>query len=349
MLQKIKKKSKKEKGRSNPSLFSTMEIGSIHLQGQVILGPMAGITNAAYRSFCKEFGCALTYTEMVSDCGLIYQNEETYKYLRIEENDHPVALQLFGGKKTTLLQALEIVKKKKVPCDIIDINMGCPVPKVTKTGAGSSWLRRTSEMKEMMTEFVENSPVPVTVKIRLGWDASQINFKENVKALEEAGVKMICIHARTRAQLYQGKANYELLRGLREQMQIPLVISGDIFSLEDAIQALEMTHADGVMVARGALGNPQLIRQIDHYLKTGEKLPNTPLQEQMQYLLDFADRLIALKGEEVAIRELRGIGPHFLKGYPNLRKYKIRMTSELKTRQDLKEIVEEIERNLPNL
>ncbi len=320
-----------------------LKFGNITTDSIVLLAPMAGITNIAYREFCVPFGVGVSYTEMVSDCGLIYQNKETYKYLEISENEHPVGVQLFGASKETLLKALDIIKKEGIKCDFIDVNLGCPVPKVTRTGAGSAWLSRVDELHEMMKSLVLASDVPITAKIRVGWDENSINVNKVVEALESAGVAMIAIHPRTRSQLYMGKANYDLIKDLGARMRVPLVISGDIFTLEDAIEKMQISKAKGIMVARGALGNPYLITQINHYYKTGEKLPNPNLVDQVKMLLSYANKLISLKGEVIAIKELRGIAPHFFKGYQNTKKIRSSLATEMKSFADLVSILECIE------
>ncbi len=308
----------------------------------MVLGPMAGITTLAYRDFMKDFGVAVSYTEMVSDCGLIYKNEMTYTYLAMSEKDHPVGLQLFGGKKETLLKAVQLVQDLGCAYDFLDINFGCPMPKVTRTGAGSSWLKRVDELREAVKAVVEISKKPVSAKIRIGWDSSSINFMEVIHALEDAGVAMICVHARTTSQIYSGVARYDLIGDLRGKMKVPLVISGDIFTLDDAIKAIEITKADAVMVARGSLGHPKLVSQIDTYFKTGERLPDATLHEQLSYLTTFGESLVKLKGEKSAIRELRGIGVHFLTGFPGMRKFKAEMSGTMESLEDLYRIVREI-------
>lgn len=322
-----------------------MKVGNIELSGVVFLAPMAGVTNLAYREFMKPFGVALTYSEMISDCGLIYGNKETYKYLDTSAYERPVALQIFGGTKETLLKALEIIESQKDDYDFIDVNLGCPVPKVTKTGAGSAWLKREDELFDMMSSLVKASKKPVTAKIRIGWDEQSINVERIATILQDAGVSLIAIHPRTRNQLYSGVANYERIKDIKKILHIPLVISGDIFTLESAIEAQKLTNADGIMVARGAMGNPYLITQIDRYFKTGEILPRISLNQQLEYLKEYANKLIDLKGEDVAIRELRGIAPHFLKGYPNLKKYRVKLTTEMISLNDLLNIIDDIKVN----
>ena len=197
----------------------------------------------------------------------------------------------------------------------------------------------------MMSSLVKTSKKPVTAKIRIGWDEQSINVERIVTILQDAGVSLIAIHPRTRNQLYSGVANYERIKDIKKLLHIPLVISGDIFTLESAIEAQKLTNADGIMVARGAMGNPYLITQIDRYFKTGEILPRISLNQQLEYLKEYANKLIDLKGEDVAIRELRGIAPHFLKGYPNLKKYRVKLTTEMTSLNDLLNIIDDIKVN----
>lgn len=318
------------------------KIGNVEISGKVILAPMAGVTSLAYRNFMKPFGVALTVTEMVSDCGLIYENKKTLDYIKTSELEKPVSIQLFGNDAETIIKAMEIVEKENPNFEIFDINLGCPVPKVTKAGSGSALLKNPAKLKEMFTKICKATTKPVTAKIRLGWSDNSINFLENIQSLEEAGVKAIGIHARTTAQLYSGKPRYELLKNLRKKMSIPLFVSGDIYSLDDAINALEITGADAVMVARGGVGNPQLVKQIDQYYKTGEKFPNSSLEENIEYLKQFTDLLIEEKGEYRAMSLLRGIAPKFLDGFPGMKPYKNMLAQSLTTRESLYRILEEV-------
>ena len=318
------------------------KIGNVEIKGKVVLAPMAGVTSLAYRNFMKPFGVDLVVTEMVSDCGLIYENAKTLDYIKTSEQERPVAIQLFGNDAETIIKAIEIVEKANPNYDIIDINLGCPVPKVTKAGSGSALLKNPAKLKEMFTKICAFSPKPVTAKIRLGWSETTINFEENIKALEEAGVKAIAIHARTTNQLYSGKARYELLANLKDKMSTPLIVSGDIYTLDDAINALNITKADAVMVARGGVGNPTLVKQIHHYFETGEKLPNASLEENINYLRKFTDLLIEEKGEYKAMKILRGIAPKFLDGYPNMKQFKNMIGQTITTKASLERILSEI-------
>ena len=318
------------------------KIGNVEINGKVVLAPMAGVTSLGYRNFMKPFGVALTVTEMVSDCGLIYDNQKTIDYLKSTEQERPIAIQLFGSSAETICKAMDVVLKHNPNIDIFDINLGCPAPKVTKTGAGSSLLRDPEKLEKMFKEICKHSPIPVTAKIRLGWNEDEINFKENVKALENAGVAAIGIHARTTRQGYAGKPRWELLKDFRDEMSVPLIVSGDIYTLKDAIKALECTKADAVMVARGGVGNPILVKQIDSYFKDGTIIESSSLEESVQYIRDLADMLIEEKGEYTAMMVLRGIAPKFLNSHPDMKKAKNKLASALTTRESLERILNEI-------
>lgn len=311
------------------------KIGDIKIKNHVVLGPMAGITFLSYRRFMKPFGVGLSVTEMVSDCGLIYNNEATLDYIKTSNDDHPVAIQLFGSDEDKICQAIDIVIAHNPNFEFIDINLGCPVNKVTKTGAGSAMLKDTARLETFMRAIVEYSPKPVTAKIRLGWDDNSINVLENVKALERAGVKAIAIHARTAKQMYGGKANYEAIKDLGANMSIPLIISGDIFSLDDAIKAMDITKATAAMVARGAVGNPTLVSQINQYIENKEIIENVSLENNIKYLLKFTDMIIEEKGEYKAMMIMRGLAPRFFNNYPNTKKIKATLTENLTTKASL--------------
>lgn len=318
------------------------KIGEIEIPTRVVLGPMAGITSEAYRIFCKPFGVGLSFTEMVSDCGIMYENEKTKAYLPTVKSDRPIALQLFGSNIKNTRKALEFIQKQGIIYDFLDLNFGCPVPKVTKTGAGSAWLKNPKKLFEYTKEVVKISNKPVTAKIRLGWDDKQINFLEVATLLEEAGVKALTIHARTTKQLYSGKVDWNVVKGLKNILQIPLIISGDIFTLEDAIKALDITNADAVMVARGGVGNPNLIRQINTYLSEGKLIPNASLEDQITYLRQFSELLIQEKGERKAMMILRGLAPRFFNGFPNTKIIKNQLAVTITTYEDLDNILKEI-------
>lgn len=316
-----------------------LKIGEIEINGKVVLAPMAGYTSFAYRRFFSEFGVSVTYTEMISDMGLIYGNKETISYLPMVKEDVPLGLQLFGSEPENIKKATEIVLSKTKYFDFIDVNMGCPVPKVTKTGAGSALLKDPKKCGDIIRAIKSIYDGPVTAKIRLGWDDKSINYLEVIKELEDAGVSMIAIHARTKKDLYSGSPRLELLKDLRNKMNVPLVISGNIYTLDDAINALDITKADGVMIARGGIGNPILAHQINYYFETGERFDNAALEEQVDYCLRLARYMIEEKGEDKAMLIYRSIAPKFFFNLPMVKKIKTRLANELHTYQDLENII----------
>ena len=315
------------------------KIGDIEISGKVLLAPMAGYTSFGYRKFMEKFGVGVTVTEMVSDMGLIYGNKETKDYITFPKTDVPCGVQLFGSDPKNMQIAAKIVAKAVPFLSFIDVNMGCPVPKVTRNGAGSSLLKNPKLAGDIIRAIKEVVDVPVTAKIRLGWDDKNINFMEVISELENAGVAMIGIHARTTKQLYSGEPRYELIRDLRKKMTVPLVVSGNIYTLEDAKKALEITGAEAVMVARGGVGNPTLIRQINQYYLDGTIIPNPTFDEQVEYCLELARDLIEEKGELKAMRVYRSIAPKFFSGIPEVKKLNSRLASELTTYDSLVEII----------
>lgn len=318
------------------------KIADITIKGPVILAPMAGITTRAYRDFMRPFGVDLSYTEMISDSGLIFSNVRTFEYLPSIDEERPLSVQLFGGEVSKLLAAITKIETYTDNYDFLDLNLGCPVPKVTRNNGGSAWLKYPDDLVLMVSEVVKKSKKPVTVKIRIGWDEKQINFKSLLPRLEEAGVKAIAIHLRTTKQLYSGKARYELAENISQLVKIPLIVSGDIYTLEDAIKAIEITGAKAVMLARGQLGNPFLATQISEYFKTGTKLEGPTVVEQLDYLETLAKMLIAEKGERRAILTMRTLAPHFVKNYAFAKKYRIELNSKITTFAELKAIIETI-------
>ena len=318
------------------------KIGHIEIEGKVVLAPMAGVTSSGYREFCHPFGVSVSVSEMVSDMGLIYDNKQTSQYVLFNKQ-FPTGLQLFGNNPETMAEAAKIAQNLNKNIDFFDINMGCPVPKVTNSGAGSALMKNPKLCGEIVKAVKEATGLPVTAKIRLGWDNKNINYLEVIEELEKAGVDAIAIHARTKKELYTGEPHFDLLKNLRDKMSVPLIVSGNIFTLDDAINAIEITKADAVMVARGGMGNPFLIKQIDTYFKTGERLMNSSLKEKISWCLELGDCLIKEKGEILAMRIFRSIAPHFFSGFSNCKKYRTRLVTELIDRDSLVKILHEIE------
>lgn len=316
------------------------KIGNIEIKNKVVLAPMAGITSFGYRKFMSQFGPGFMVTEMVSDMGLIYGNKETKTYLEFDRLNIPTAVQLFGSSAENIAKSALICEKINPNIDYFDINMACPVNKVTKTGAGSYLLKNPKLCGEIIKAVKEATHKPVTAKIRLGVDSKHINFLEVIEELEKAGVDMIAIHPRTTKEMYSGFPHWDLLKDLRKKMIVPLVVSGNIYTVEDAVKAIEVTGADAVMVARGGVGNPRLITNINNYFEGKDvKLPT--LKEQIDYCLELARDLIDEKGEQTAMRVYRGIATKFLDGFPNSKPYKCRLSQELNTYDDLKRILDE--------
>ncbi|MCR5185206.1 MAG: tRNA-dihydrouridine synthase family protein [Bacilli bacterium] len=322
-------------------------IDHLIIDGVVVLAPMAGVTSSGYRQFMKPFGVAVSVTEMVSDMGLIYDNDETNKYV-IYPEEHITGVQLFGHTPETIAKAGQLALKLNPNIDFFDINMGCPVNKVVDTGAGSSLIKNPKLCGEIVKALKEATNKPVTAKIRLGWDNNNLTYLEVIDELEKAGVAAIAIHARTRKEMYMGNPHYELLKDLRKQMHVPLIISGNIFTLDDAINAKNITGADAIMVARGAMGNPWLIKQIDHYYRTGERLENKTVLDQIKYCEELADYYIQEKGEATAMRIYRGISTKFFSGFKNAKYYKNRLCMELTDRESLTRILNEMKEEITN-
>lgn len=289
------------------------KIGDVEIKNRVVLAPMAGVCNSAFRLTVKEFGAGLVCAEMVSDKGIVYNNEKTLGMLYIDEREKPLSLQIFGGEKETLVEAAKFVDKN-TNADIIDINMGCPVPKITKCDAGAKWLLDPNKIYDVVAAIVDAVEKPVTVKMRIGWDENHIYAVENAQAVERAGGKAVAVHGRTRAQMYEGKADWNIIKQVKEAVNIPVIGNGDVKTPQDAKRMLEETGVDGVMIGRAALGNPWMIYRTVRYLETGELIPEPTVREKIEVCLLHLDRLIALKGEHIAVKEMRKHAAWYLKG-----------------------------------
>ncbi|MGA4519491.1 tRNA dihydrouridine synthase DusB [Solibacillus silvestris] len=289
------------------------QIGDIIMDNRVVLAPMAGICNSAFRLTVKEFGAGLVYAEMISDKALNTRNKKTLDMLYIDERENPMTLQIFGGDKENLVEAAKFVDKHTT-ADIIDINMGCPVNKIIKCEAGAKWLLDPNKIYEMVSSVVDAVDKPVSVKMRIGWDEERVFAVENAQAAERAGAAAIAMHGRTRVQMYEGKANWDVLAEVKKNISIPFIANGDVETPEDAKRILEHTNADGVMIGRAALGNPWMIYQTVKYLESGVQIPEPSVREKMDVCLLHFERLKALKGEKVAVREMRKHASWYLKG-----------------------------------
>ena len=314
-----------------------LKIGNVEAPNNVVLAPMAGVCNPAFRLIAKEFGCGLVCAEMVSDKAILHGNERTMEMLYVDDREKPLSLQIFGGDKETLVGAAKHVDQY-TNADIIDINMGCPVPKVTKCDAGARWLLDPDKIEEMVSAVVEAVEKPVTVKMRIGWDAEHIYAVRNAQAVERAGGKAVSVHGRTREQLYTGTANWDIIRDVKQAVSIPVIGNGDVLTPEDAERLLNHTGCDGVMIGRGALGNPWMLYRTVQYLTTGELPPDPTPEEKIEIALLHMDRLIALKGERTAVKEMRKHLAWYLKGLPNTARVKDAVMEET-TRERMAQIL----------
>jgi len=310
------------------------------IDSKIIVAPMAGITNDAFRQLCFEFGAGLVYTEMVSDKAIFYNNQKTLDMLKISDEFHPVSLQLFGSDVTSMVYAAKVLDKN-TNCDFIDINMGCPVNKVVKTGAGSAMMKDEDRTVDIVRKIIEAVDKPVTVKMRLGWDREHMNYLSLSKKLQNVGVSAIALHARTRSQMYEGHSDWSHIKVLKENLDIPVFGNGDVKTLNDFIEMSESTNCDGVMIGRGLVGNPFLIKEIASYLK-GEEYPLSSRADRFAYCLKHAEKLIALKGEKMAMGEMRGLAPHYISGLYDSTTYKAKM-NQMKSFEDLQKILSDYE------
>lgn len=293
-----------------------MRIGNVEIDHPVVLAPMAGVTDRPYRSIIREMGCGLIYTEMVSAKGLMYGNKRSTNLLDFDEKDDiPVAVQIFGSEPEIMAKAAKLVAERKPA--IIDINMGCPTPKIVNNGDGSALMKTPSLAGEIVAAMSEAVEIPITVKIRKGWDEEHVNAIEVAKICEINGAKAVAIHGRTRDQFYSGKADWQIIKELKEAVQIPVIGNGDIFTPEDAKMMIEETSCDAVMIGRGCQGNPWIFYRVAHYLQSGEILPPPTIEERVQMAIKHLRRHIAYVGEEMGIPQMRKHLAWYIKGLPN--------------------------------
>lgn len=304
-----------------------MKIGSVALANPVVLAPMAGVTDLPFRLLVKEMGCALVYTEMVSDKGLLYNNEHTLKLLRVDEQERPAAVQIFGSEPEPMAKAAKIVAQ--AGADILDINMGCPTLKIVKNGEGSALMRKPDLAYAILASIVDAVSIPVTVKIRKGWDDASVNAVQIARLAEKAGVSAIAVHGRTREQFYSGHADWKIIKDVKDSVTVPVIGNGDVRSPFDAAKMRQETGCDGVMIGRGAQGNPWLFRQIVHYLATGEILPGPSVTERIAMALRHLDMLVEYKGEHIGIREMRSHAAWYTKGLPRSAELRLRFNNAL--------------------
>ena len=319
------------------------KIKNIELKNNVVLAPMAGICNHAFRTIVKDMGCGLIYAEMVSDKAISYGSKKTIDMLYMTDDERPIAQQIFGSDKESFIKAAKYIEETMHP-DIIDINMGCPVPKVAlKSQAGSALLKNPEKVYEIVKAVVETVSVPVTVKIRSGWDANSINAVEIAKIIEKAGASAITVHPRTRAQGYSGNADWNIIKQVKENVSIPVIGNGDIKTCYDAKRMIEETGCDAVMIGRGVLGNPWLIKECIDYLEKGIEPSVITPEEKLDMILHHLELLKDSKNEKVAILEMRSHAAWYLKGIKNTKELKEQIF-KITSIDDFKNVIEEFKR-----
>ncbi len=312
-----------------------LKIGNVELENNLILAPMAGVCDLPFRLLCKEQGAGLLCMEMVSAKGIYYNNKNTELLLAIQEQERPVSLQLFGADAGIMSEMAKKIEER--PFDILDINMGCPVPKVVNNGEGSALMKQPKLVFEIVSKVAGAIQKPVTVKIRKGFDQEHVNAVEIARIAEEAGAAAVAVHGRTREQYYSGQADWDIIRKVKEAVSIPVIGNGDLLTGQNVLAMKEQTGCDGFMIGRGAQGNPWIFRQMLHFMETGEELPRPDAAEVARMLLRHARSQIALKGEETGIREMRKHAAWYTGGYRNSAKLRGKI-NEVETYGQLEEL-----------
>lgn len=320
----------------------TLKIGNVTLDNNLILAPMAGVTDLPFRLLCKEMGCGLVVTEMVSAKAILYKNKNTGALLEVREEERPAAVQLFGSDAEIMAEIA--VQIEDGPYDIIDINMGCPVPKVVNNGEGSALMKEPKQVEKILTAMVKAVKKPVTVKFRKGFHDTCVNAVEIARIAESCGVSAVAVHGRTREQFYSGKADWDIIRQVKEAVKIPVIGNGDIFKPEDARAMMEETGCDGLMIARGAKGNPWIFKRTLHYLETGELLPPPSHREIKEMIIRHGKLQREIKGEVIGMREMRKHMAWYTGGLP----HSAALRNEINQVETLDGLVELVEKRIPD-
>ena len=318
-------------------MIQTLKIGDVSLKNNLILAPMAGVTDLPFRLLCKEQGAGLLCMEMVSAKAIYFNNKNTEELLTIDDREPPVSLQLFGSDPDIISEMAKKIENR--PFSILDINMGCPVPKVAGNGEGSALMKNPKLVEEIVSKTAKAIKKPVTVKIRKGFDDEHINAVEIARIAEAAGAAAVAVHGRTREQYYSGKADWDIIRQVKEAVKIPVIGNGDVTSPEAARQLMETTGCDGIMIGRGAQGNPWIFRQILYWMETGEEEPKPDLEEVKAMILRHAKMLVEYKGAYTGIREMRKHVAWYTAGYPNSAKLRARV-NEIESLEALEHLIQ---------
>lgn len=317
------------------------KIGNVEIKNQVVFAPMAGVSNISYRQIIKEMGAGLIYSEMISTMGIVYNGKKTIDLINFNENERPISIQIFGSDLKSFVEAAKYIEENFHP-DIIDINMGCPVPKVAiKSQAGSALLKDPDKIYEIVKAVVNSTNTPITVKIRSGWDDKHINAVEVAQKIESAGASAIAIHARTRSQGYSGSANWNIIKEVKQSVKIPVIGNGDITTPELAKQMLNETGCDAIMIGRATLGNPWIIKEIVHYLDTNELLPKPTKIERIEMIKTHYNLLKKYSNTTHALLEIRTHALWYLKGIPGTKEIKTKIC-QAKTEEEFMNIIKEL-------
>ncbi len=316
-----------------------LQIGNVTLENNLILAPMAGVTDLPFRILCKEQGAGLICMEMVSAKAILYRNKNTEELLNIDEKERPVSLQLFGSDPDIISEIAKQIEERHF--DILDINMGCPVPKVVNNGDGSALMKNPLLAGKIIEKTAKAIQKPVTVKIRKGFDDDHVNAVELARIVEESGAAAVAVHGRTREQFYSGKADWDIIRQVKEAVNIPVIGNGDLLTGADVLAMEQQTGCDGFMVARGAQGNPWIFKQMLHYLETGEELPRPSMEEMVNMMLRHAKMLLEYKGDYTGIREMRKHATWYTGGYRNSSKLRAKI-NEVESYEELKALFDEV-------